>query len=252
MAISVGATSDQGRVRTNNEDNYALLLPPTLPRGLDAVLVVADGMGGAQAGEVASGIVVETFSAWFGSSDGPPEIDPCLDLEGLLARIIHEANDAVLNRARREPSYHGMGTTVVAAVIAGNRLTLGSVGDSRAYLIDAANVYQLNHDHSWVAEEVRAGHLTEAQAQRHPYRNVLTRAVGVVSSLEVETGTFDLGAGDSLLLCTDGLTNLLADQELQEIVRAEPDPTRASQNLIQRANARGAPDNVTAVVARYC
>src|SRR5579875_3779201 len=144
-----------------------------------------------------------------------------------------------------------MGTTVIAAALAGERLYLGSVGDSRAYLIDSANVYQLNHDHSWVAEEVRAGRLTKAQAEHHPRRNVLTRAVGVVPEIEVETQTFELVSGDTLLLCSDGLTNMVSESELQQVVQDHGQPERAAATLIQMANDRGSPDNVTVVIARY-
>jgi len=251
VTVVVGAVSDLGRVRTNNEDNYVVLVAPDLPAGLDAVLVVADGMGGAQAGEVASGLVVERFTGSFGPDAGPQRIEAGLDLGPVLVRIIQEANDDVFNAALRDPRLHGMGTTVVAAAIAGDRLYLGYVGDSRAYLIDDANIYQLNRDHSWVAEEVRAGRLTKAEAQHHPRRNVLTRAVGVVSGVEVETQTFDLGAGDHLLMCTDGLTNLVSESELLQVLRDGDDPIRAAQKLIQTANDRGSPDNVTVVIARY-
>lgn len=250
MAVVVGAATDLGRVRTNNEDCFAVFLPPALPAGLEAVLLVADGMGGHQAGEVASGLVASRFACWFGDG-GPQQLDRQLDLGALLARIIQEANLEVYEQSQADPQRRGMGTTVVAAAITAGRLDLASVGDSRAYLIDETGAYQLNHDHSWVAEEVRAGRLTLAEARVHPRRNVLTRAVGVAATVEVETRTFELGKGDQLLLCTDGLTNLVSDSELFQIVRESAEPRQAVAQLIQLANRRGAPDNVTAVLACY-
>lgn len=249
--VVVGAASDLGRVRTNNEDNYIVLLPPVVPDGLDAVLVVADGMGGHQAGEVASEIVVRKFAGAFSSDTGPRRIDSVLDVEALLARVITDANDDVFEAASNDPRFRGMGTTVIAAAVVGDRLHLGYVGDSRAYLIDASNVYQLNHDHSWVAEEVRAGRLTKAQAEHHPRKNVLTRAVGVVSEVDVETQTFELAPGDTLLLCSDGLTNMVSENELMQVVCDHRDPGQAAATLIRMANDRGSPDNVTVVIARY-
>jgi serine/threonine protein phosphatase PrpC len=251
VVVVVGAATDLGRVRQNNEDNYAVFVVPHLPEGLDAVLVVADGMGGHQAGEVASGVVVEKFAGWFRTDTGPQKIDAGLDLSALLARIIQEANQEVFNASLQDAHLRGMGTTVIAAAIVRDRLYLGSVGDSRAYLIEGANIYQLNHDHSWVAEEVRAGRLSKDEAERHPRRNVLTRAVGVSSVVEVDTQTFELGAGDTLVLCTDGLTTMVSEPELLRIVHEYDDPNSAARRLIQLANDRGAPDNVTVVVACY-
>ncbi len=251
MAVVVGAASDPGRIRPNNEDSYAIFVPPDLPEGLDAILVVADGMGGHQAGEVASGLVVQKFARQFGPEYGPQRIDAHLDLGALLARVIQEANEDVFNAATKDPRLRGMGTTVIAAAVVRDRLYLGSVGDSRAYLIDDSDIYQLNHDHSWVAEQVRAGRLTKAEAERHPRKNVLTRAVGVFASVDVETQTFELGAGDSLLLCSDGLTNMVSEAELLQIVHRARDLPHAANQLVELANQRGAPDNVTVVIARY-
>lgn len=251
MAVVVGAASHPGRIRPNNEDSYAIFVPPDLPEGLDAILVVADGMGGHQAGEVASSLVVQKFARWFGHEYGPQRIDTQLDLRELLIRIIKEANEDVFTAATSDPHLRGMGTTVIAAAVVRDRLYLGSVGDSRAYLIEDSNIYQLNHDHSWVAEQVRAGRLTKAEAERHPRKNVLTRAVGVLSNVDVETQTFELGVGDSLLLCSDGLSNMVTEPELLQIVRQASDLSDAANRLVELANQRGAPDNVTVVIARY-
>jgi serine/threonine protein phosphatase PrpC len=249
VLLAVGAATDQGRVRPNNEDQYALFLEPGLPLGVRAILVVADGMGGHQAGEVASGLVISAFADWLRSGVAERIALPS-DLPGLLVQVIEDANQRIFTAASRDARLRGMGTTVVAAAITDGRVVLAHVGDSRAYLIENANIYQLTRDHSWIAEQVRAGLLTHAEAPRHPRRNVLTRAVGIAATVSVETGAFEIGDGDTLLLCTDGLTSLIADQDILRIAGRIPDPRRAARALVDLANQRGSPDNVTVVIAR--
>ncbi|MBX6772644.1 MAG: Stp1/IreP family PP2C-type Ser/Thr phosphatase [Chloroflexi bacterium] len=249
MFLAVGAATDQGRVRPNNEDQYALFLEPGLPLGIRAILVVADGMGGHQAGEIASGLVINGFADWLRSGAAERIVLPS-DLPGLLVRVIEDANQRIFTAASGDARLRGMGTTVVAAAITDGRVVLAHVGDSRAYLIENENIYQLTRDHSWVAEQVRAGLLTSAEARRHPRRNVLTRAVGIAATVSVETGAFEIDDGDILLLCTDGLTSLIADQDILRIAVCTPDPSRAARALVELANQRGSPDNVTVVIAR--
>jgi protein phosphatase len=250
LKVVVGAASDPGRLRTNNEDSYAVLQRPGLPAGLDAILVVADGMGGHQAGEVASQIIVEEFRRSFATpADRTQPIELDRDWRQDLERTILTANDDVREQAALVPEHLGMGSTVVAVAIAGPRLYLGNVGDSRAYLISDARIYQLSHDHSWVAEQVRAGVLGEGEARHHPRKNVLTRAVGAVPAVEVDVSAFELAPGDFVILCTDGLTNVVDDDELVHAVESRP-PSEAAPWLIDLANQRGAPDNVTVVIAQ--
>jgi serine/threonine protein phosphatase PrpC len=160
-----------------------------------------------------------------------------------------DANNEIFRAASVDPLRFGMGSTVVAGVVSGDRLYLGSVGDSRAYLINDSTIYQLSFDHSWVAEQVRAGLITESDARHHPRKNLLTRAVGSSAEVHVDIGTFELVSGDCVLFCTDGLTNLLSDDELVEAIGGKA-AKAAALKLVELANERGAPDNVTAVIAR--
>lgn len=251
MTLQVSGATDPGRRRPNNEDSYAILLPPKLPPGLDAVLVVADGMGGHQAGEVASRLVIEAFGWRFESTDATAPGIERPDWTRELEEAVVEANRRIRTVSARDPTKLGMGSTVVAAAIQEERLYLANLGDSRAYLISGSAIYQLSIDHSWVAEQVRAGALALAAAQRHPQRNVLTRAVGAADRALPELRTFELLPGDRVVLCTDGLTNLISDPELAEIVSRHEGLAQTAEYLIHLARQRGAPDNVTVVIAAY-
>jgi serine/threonine protein phosphatase PrpC len=240
-----------GRVRANNEDSCLVLLPPRLVSGLDALIVVADGMGGHQAGERASQIIVDRFVDEFSRSgdrtlgDGW-RVDWARDLE----RVIQEANSAVIDAAGTDPLLFGMGSTVVAGIICDDRLYLANVGDSRAYLVNDTTIYQLSQDHSWVAEQVRLGTISASEARHHPRRNVLTRAIGSTPEVDVDVRALELVSGDQILFCTDGLTNLISDKELVEITQNRA-PNEAVRALIDLANQRGAPDNVTVIIATF-
>lgn len=245
-----GAASDPGRVRPNNEDSYAILEPPHLVEGLDLLIVVADGMGGHQAGEVASRVIVDRFLAAFTeATDRTLGADVPYNWRRELERVILDANDAVRRAAAADPHLQGMGSTVVAGVMDGDRFYLGNVGDSRAYLINGTTIYQLSQDHSWVADQVRAGVITANEARHHPQKNVLTRAVGPMADVHADIRTFELVPGDQVLLCTDGLTNLVSDEELVQLTQVWP-PSIAPTKLVELANQRGAPDNVTVVIAQ--
>lgn len=233
--MRVGSGSDVGRVRKSNEDAYWYG---------GRLFVVADGMGGHAAGEIASRIATETLRAWrFPDEPAPEEADRSAVREALLA-----ANQAVYDQAVRDPRYRGMGTTVTLALLSGARATLGHVGDSRAYLIRDRQIVQLTEDHSVVAELVRRGGLSWEEASSHPLRNLLTRALGTSREVEVDVETVPLRAGDGLLLCTDGLTGVLSEEELLRVVLEAPDPQSAVSRLLAAANAAGGPDNITAIL----
>ncbi|HLH71864.1 MAG TPA: Stp1/IreP family PP2C-type Ser/Thr phosphatase [Chloroflexota bacterium] len=249
--IVVGCATDQGRIRPNNEDCYASLGPPAVVPGLDSVLVVADGMGGHQAGEIASRIVVDWVLDWYGDGDKTVDAVPERDWAADLAHALREANRAVRRAASQDPHRYGMGSTVVVCLIEGDRLFVGNVGDSRAYLIDGDEAYQLSRDHSWVAEQVRAGLLAASAAPHHPQRNLLTRALGAADDVEPDVRTFELIPGEYLLLCTDGLYNLVRNHEFARFVQEYREPAVIAKKLIEVANKRGAPDNVTVVIAQY-
>jgi protein phosphatase len=208
------------------------------------VLLVADGMGGHRAGEVASALAVDTLLEGLRQlSVSPPD---------RLARAFQRANLAVYQQATRRSESRGMGTTLTAVLLDDQYAIVGHVGDSRAYLVRDGALLQLTRDHSWVAERVRQGLLTEAEAREHRWRNIITNALGSQPQLRLDLSGEELREGDALLVCSDGLTGVLTDEVILEVLRAHAfDPAqRAVEALVEAANAAGGPDNVTAVLAR--
>jgi PPM family protein phosphatase len=246
----LSARTNVGQVRTNNEDNLAIW-------ALDGVVVglVADGMGGAAAGEEASRLTVEAVQATFFNPND--ENDPQTLSEDILGERVREAilhaNRAVMDRAARDASRKGMGTTSTLVLVRSNRAFVGHVGDSRAYLIDSnTNTFeQITSDHSFVQALVASGHITLAQAKYHPMGHVLYRALGQSSDLEVDLYVRTLRAGDRLLLCSDGLTRHLTPEEISSIVLEAESPTIATHELVELTLKRGAEDNVSVVVMMF-
>jgi PPM family protein phosphatase len=238
MRLSSFAGTDVGRARSGNEDSYFCGR---------TVFAVADGLGGHQGGEVASAAAVEPLAAL----DGREFAEPAEAAEALTAAV-REANAAILDRAAGDPGLWGMGTTVTAAALAGDRhLQLAHVGDSRAYLLRDGSLGQLTNDHTVVGELVRRGRLTPAQAAIHPERSILTRAVGLDPRIPVDTpDPLELRDGDQVLLCSDGLTEAVDDDQIAELLSSTPEGTAACQALIDAANAAGGPDNITVVLLR--
>ncbi|HEV2871481.1 MAG TPA: Stp1/IreP family PP2C-type Ser/Thr phosphatase [Actinomycetota bacterium] len=238
MRLSSFAETDVGRTRSGNEDSHF--------RGR-TVFAVADGLGGHQGGEVASAAAIEPLAALDGRELAKPA-----EAAEVLAAAIREANAAIIDRAAGDPGLWGMGTTVTAAALAGDRhLQLAHVGDSRAYLLRDGSLEQLTTDHTVVGELVRRGRLTPAQAAIHPERSILTRAVGLDPRIPVDTpDPIDLHPGDQVLLCSDGLTEAVPDPRIGEILSTEPDGTAACASLIDAANDAGGPDNITVVLLR--
>lgn len=233
--MKVAGKSDVGLVRPNNEDAFGVW-----PH--QGLLIVADGMGGHEAGEVASHQAVETIrrelTAEHSADESPRE---------RLRQAVERANSEILELARVRGN--NMGTTVTVAQLDGGRIHVAQVGDSRAYLLRAGALMQLTQDHSLVQELVTAGVLSPESAQFHPARNMLTRALGQVPGLQVDVVTRTVQAGDVLLLCSDGLTAMLTDDEIRDLLEANPRPRRAVTELVARANAQGGVDNITVVVA---
>ncbi|MFL5821059.1 MAG: Stp1/IreP family PP2C-type Ser/Thr phosphatase [Solirubrobacteraceae bacterium] len=224
--------TDPGRQRRSNEDNV-FARPP--------VFAVADGMGGARAGEVASKMVVEAFE------DGLPDGGSG---EERLARRVREANVRIHELAQSDPRRAGMGTTMTAAYVGEDVVSIAHVGDSRAYRMRDGELEQVTRDHSLVGELVRRGKLTEEEAEEHPQRSVITRALGPEAAVDVDTWTFPAQAGDVFLLCSDGLTSMVDEPRIVEVLRDTPDLGRAGQALIDEANQRGGRDNITVVLFR--
>ncbi len=255
LTIASAGLSDVGRKRAANEDSFAIVQEHNL-------FVVADGMGGHAAGEVASRLAVESIERHISGSD--PRKEPTYPASFRFPRgeeaglpvparrvlnAIRLANQEIVRSVRKNRSQRGMGTTVVIAYLHGGRAYIGSVGDSRAYLVRGTEIRQLTSDHTFVNEQVRAGTLSLAEARRHPARNILTRAVGSQDEVEADVVEQDLKAGDRLLLCSDGLTSMVEDAKILEMIRAHPDdPEAACRALIDLANAHGGDDNVTVVL----
>src|ERR671910_2758265 len=224
--------TDTGRQRHANEDSYFARAP---------LFAVADGMGGAQAGEVASRIAAGAFEHG-AVGQGPAE--------GKLRDIAEEANREIHELAQKDSARAGMGTTLTAAMVHDDEVSLGHVGDSRAYVLRGGELKRLTKDHSLVEELRRQGRLTEEQAEEHPQRSIITRALGPEPEVRVDTMTFPAKAGDVFLLCSDGLTTMVSDDEIRDILANARSLRSAVNKLIDAANRGGGRDNITAVAFR--
>ncbi len=231
-AAEIVERTDTGRQRRGNEDNSFARAP---------LFVVADGMGGAQAGEVASQLAVEAFAEGL-PDDGTPE-------ERLTDRVL-EANRRIHELSRAEHERAGMGTTLTAALLQDSQLVIAHVGDSRAYMFRGGSLIRLTRDHSLVGELVRQGKLTEAQAEEHPQRSIITRALGPEPSVEVDTWTYPVQAGDIVLLCSDGLTSMLSEDQITLALAETGSLGASADRLISEANDAGGRDNITVVLSR--
>ena len=241
MELTVAARSDVGMIRSGNEDSF--FAHATKERG---IFIVADGMGGHAAGEVASEMSVQIVSR---------ELQDLLDVYGEVARekvaeSLRIANRAIYDRTIQEADKQGMGTTVSMLVVSGARYLIGQVGDSRVYLLRDGALRQLTKDHSYVQEQVDAGFLTPEQARYHPYSNVITRCVGASDSVEPDTYAGEMKPGDVFLVASDGLTGMVDDRRLQQLLLSRASAGRVVDALIAEANYRGGLDNITAVVVQ--
>jgi serine/threonine protein phosphatase PrpC len=250
VRIASGGVTDVGRVRANNEDCYKIVEPLNL-------FVLSDGMGGEAHGEIASAMAVETV------------VKHCLDFEAnpaakiigavqpnwsartkRLSTAVHLANRNIFKSAEENPDQHGMGATLTAVWIDGAKVSIAHVGDSRAYLLRGGSLLQLTRDHSLVAEQVRRGILTAAEAEESDMQSVLLRALGAQAEIEVDAEEHTLFPRDVLLLCSDGLSRMVTEPEIAGTLQAETDPVRAAEKLVALANDRGGPDNITVVIVR--
>ena len=231
MKVAVGASTDVGRVREGNEDSFFVDAP---------LFAVADGMGGHAAGDVASATAVEIIQ------QRRAEIDP--NDPDSLAVTIREANRAIWEKSANDPNLRGMGTTCTMILIDGNQAQVAHVGDSRAYLYSNAQIRQITEDHTLVGRMVREGKLKPEEAERHPQRSMITRALGVDEEVEVDRFNIDLSEGDRIVICSDGLTGMIPESVIAEVLEQEPDPQVAAEALVQRANEAGGEDNITVVI----
>lgn len=249
MKFLAGTRTDKGIIRQNNEDNFYVA------EG-DGILLVADGMGGHASGEVASKIAVDVIRDYFDGIKTGRELqvgryrEEFSEATNKIGSAVRLANQAIYEASKGNPLWHGMGTTVVATLITGNRLSIAHVGDSRVYLVRAGDMEQLTDDHSLVSEQVKRELITKEQAKESDIKNILTRALGVNPEVEVDLDELALLNGDILILCTDGLTTMVEEDEILSVVTTTDDPDMACEKLISMANENGGRDNVTVIVAR--
>jgi serine/threonine protein phosphatase PrpC len=244
LSLELSAAVDAGRARSNNEDSVAL-------DEAVALAVLADGMGGYNAGEVASGMATSFIRSELGrwlreaqNQASDAEVRRAMDI------CVDNANRAIFNAANSNPQYAGMGTTLVVAVFRDNRLMVGHVGDSRAYRLRAGRLQQITRDHSLLQEQIDAGLITPEQAAFSANKNLVTRAVGVEDTVLLETHQHDVVPGDLYLLCSDGLSDMLDDAAIGELMAAHESLETGCQALIRAANEAGGKDNISVVLVR--
>lgn len=250
MQIASGGATSVGRVRTNNEDSFKIVEALNL-------FVLSDGMGGEAHGEIASALAVETVVKHCLETQNDPQMTVFGDMPAgwsektkRLSSAVHLANQSIYDSAQAHPEQHGMGATLTAAWIEGSNLSIAHVGDSRAYLLRSGSLQQLTSDHSLVAEQVRRGILTPAEAEKSEMQSVLLRALGAHAEIEVDAEEHTLFGGDILLLCSDGLTRMVTEPEIAGTLQAEPAATKAAERLVELANDQGGADNITVLVVR--
>lgn len=237
MKIRSCAISDVGKKRQKNEDSY--LINDSLK-----LFIVADGMGGHAGGEYASRIAITTIEEAFqkGSDSGKS------DAEDLIEGSIKEAGQKIVAKAEEDRALRGMGTTVVAMHFSGKKATFGHIGDSRAYLFRDGVLEQLTEDHSLVNEQVKSGLISEEEARNHQFKNIITRSLGVTPEVEVDLISKKLKIGDTFLLCSDGLSNLVELSEMEKELRSQ-ESVLAAKAMVDLANKRGGDDNITVIIA---
>ncbi|HTU32531.1 MAG TPA: Stp1/IreP family PP2C-type Ser/Thr phosphatase [Candidatus Acidoferrum sp.] len=245
-----GARTDMGRVRENNEDSFAV--EPEL-----SLFVLSDGMGGQASGEIASRIATETIVDYCLAAERnslsvsqPDRLPGASDASNRLVAGVRRANSAILDATLNHPERHGMGATVVAVRFEGSRMSLAHVGDSRAYRLHCGQLEQLTRDHSFVAEQLRQGTLTQKEAEQSELQNVLLRALGQDADVEVDVTEELMLDGDAILLCSDGLTREISDEQIAVILEQADDAQAAADGLVDAANEAGGADNITVIVVR--
>jgi protein phosphatase len=239
----VGAVTDIGVVRTANQDSMFISNDPSL-----RLFIVADGMGGHKAGELASKLAVESIAGYFSSVS--PKITSEVKAQGAVVDSIAMANEEIFNKSTKDSECTGMGTTLTMCYAYKSKLILGHVGDSRAYILRDGGIAQLTEDHSLVNQLIRGGKITRQEAINHPQRNVITRAVGTSEDIEVDTLILKPLKNDVIILCSDGLTNMVGDIELLSIFSDREDLQSACRMAVELAKTNGGTDNITVIAIR--
>ncbi|NLM57882.1 MAG: Stp1/IreP family PP2C-type Ser/Thr phosphatase [Clostridium sp.] len=239
------AKSDRGKVRELNEDSYRVI---TGYSNVPDAFIVADGMGGHSSGEVASSMAVQFAEEYILTH--PEEFSNEESVLSGIKKLMEEANAAIYTKALESQSTLGMGTTFITVVMLKNKMYIGHVGDSRVYLIRDGVMEKVTTDHSFIEELIKNGSLTREEAENHPKRNIITRALGCEQEILVDTLTVEAGEKDIFVLCTDGLTNMLKEEEILDIVLRNDDPEAACNELVYWANEKGGEDNITVIVIK--
>ncbi len=262
VSLSLYARTDVGRARTHNEDTFlvadlttrrSVLAPEVREHQVGdkgSLLVVADGMGGAAAGELASAMATKIIYAQMLATWIEGRRSDFRSLMVFLQQSIEAANHEIHQQSLSEPSLSGMGTTLTAAAILGDKVGFAQIGDSRAYLVRQGQVEQVTRDQSLTRRLIDEGRLTEAEAEASPGRNIILQALGPRPSVEVAVSERTARRGDVLVLCSDGLSGVVSPDEILEIVSRDHDPAVSCEGLVELANSRGGPDNITVIVAR--
>lgn len=240
--MKFAAGTDRGLVREINEDSYSVIADC---EETPYVFIIADGMGGHNCGEIASRAAVEHISSSMSEHNFFPEESRGTELR----KLVESTNTAVYQKSLESPEANGMGTTLTMALVIDKVMTVAHVGDSRLYLVRAGNMQQVTEDHSYIEELVRKGTLTREEAEKHPRKNIITRAIGCSPILEVDILSMTMEKDDIFILCTDGLTNMLDENEIVEIAKNN-DPDAACMQLIDAAKKQGGEDNITVIVIK--
>jgi len=245
--VRAAGLTDIGKVRSINQDSFHIMEDKH-------IYIVADGMGGHAAGDQASRIAVKTITEILSVYDFATEAldaddtDSSMSVEELIRYALQEANEQILLASLSNQHLQGMGTTAIVGVKYRNSLFVGHIGDSRTYLVREKQLSQITEDHSVVQQLVKAGAISEEEAQAHPYKNVITRCLGMQANVEPDTVELVLQAGDRILMCSDGLSNMVSDQVMQTLVNEHEDPQVACEKLVALANENGGTDNTTVVL----
>ncbi|TWG76795.1 protein phosphatase [Bacillus subtilis J27] len=242
MRLLTALKTDTGKIRQHNEDDAGIF------KGKDEFIlaVVADGMGGHLAGDVASKMAVKAMGEKWNEAETIPTAPS--ECEKWLIQQILSVNSKIYDHAQAHEECQGMGTTIVCALFTGKTVSVAHIGDSRCYLLQDDDFVQVTEDHSLVNELVRTGEISREDAEHHPRKNVLTKALGTDQSVSIDTRSFDIEPGDKLLLCSDGLTNKVEGTELKDILQSDSAPQEKVNLLVDKANQNGGEDNITAVL----
>lgn len=243
--MEIGVKTDVGRIRDNNQDSYYISPERDYP-----LFIIADGMGGHKAGEIASKMAIDIISN--NLKDGLTDrIVEDKDIKDKIENSIYEANDKIYKKSMKDEKFSGMGTTVTLAYAINKKIFIGHAGDSRAYLLKDGMLSQITADHSLVEELIKNGSITKEEAKRHPQRNIITRAVGTSNNIKADLVVELQHEDDILLLCTDGLTNMLDDDEIKNSLLINEDIQKACEELVKLANDKGGFDNITVLAVKF-